>query len=109
LKVNNKVCLWNLTLILTTIKVRRLEGVDHLVRMSDDRTIKTVFLGKPGGRRRRRKAGIPEFMWLDRIENELTVMGAKRWTKKVEDRSVWAIFLKETLVTYTNRMPVKKK
>jgi len=46
LKVNNKICLWNLTLILTTIKVRRLEGAHHVVKMSDDRTIKTVFLGK---------------------------------------------------------------
>jgi hypothetical protein len=31
--------------IVTTMKVRRLEWAGHLVRMSDDRTIKTVFLG----------------------------------------------------------------
>jgi len=47
-------------------------------------------------------------MWLGLIENELTLMGAKRWTKKVEDRSVWAIFLKEELANYRGRMPVKK-
>ena len=43
-------------------------------------------------------------MWLDCIENELTLMGAKRWTKKAEGRSVWAIFLKEALVNCTDRM-----
>jgi len=94
--VNNKICLRNLTLILTTIKVRRLEGAGSLVRMSDDRTVKTAFLGKPDGRR---KAVIPEFRWLECIENELRLMGAKRWTKKAEDRSVWAVILKEALVT----------
>ena len=106
LKVNNKICLRNLSLILTTIKVRRLDGADHLVWMSDDRTIKTVLLGKPDGRRK--KAGIREFRWLDCIGNELTLMSAEGWTEKVEDGSVWAIFLKETLVNYTDRMPVKK-
>jgi hypothetical protein len=38
----------------TTIKVRRRESSDHLVRMSDDRTVKKVFLGKPDGRRKAR-------------------------------------------------------
>jgi hypothetical protein len=38
--------------ILTTVKVRRLERAGHLVRMSDDRTIKKVFLAKPDGRRK---------------------------------------------------------
>jgi hypothetical protein len=37
--------------IVTTIKVRRLEWAGHLVRMSDDRTVKKVFLGKPDGRK----------------------------------------------------------
>jgi hypothetical protein len=73
--------------------------------MCDDRTVKTVFLGQPDGRR---KAGIREFMWLDCIGNELTLMGAKRWTKKAEDRSVRAVFLKEALVNCTDHVPVKK-
>jgi hypothetical protein len=38
--------------IVTTIKVRRLEWAGHLLRMSNDRTVKKVFLGKPDGGRK---------------------------------------------------------
>jgi hypothetical protein len=36
--------------------------------MSDDKTVKKVFLGKPDGRR---KAGRPKLRWLDGNENDL--------------------------------------
>jgi hypothetical protein len=36
--------------------------------MSDDRTVKKVFVGKTN---RRRKAGRPKLRWLDCIENDL--------------------------------------
>jgi hypothetical protein len=78
-----------------TIKARRLEWAGHLVRMSDDRTVKKVSVGKPDGRR---KVGRPKLKWLDCIKNDLKFMGVKRWRKKSEDRSVWAIILKEALV-----------
>jgi hypothetical protein len=32
------------------------------------------------------------------IENVLIFRGVKRWRKKAEDRSIWAIILKEALV-----------
>jgi hypothetical protein len=54
----------------------------RVVRMSVDRTIKKVFLGKPDGRR---KAGRPKLRWLDCIENDLKLMGVRRWRKKSED------------------------
>ena len=41
--------------IVTTIKVRRQEWAGHVVRMSDDRCIKKVFLWKPDGRRKARR------------------------------------------------------
>ena len=44
--------------IVATIKVRRLEWAGRLVRMSDDRTVKRVFLGKPDGIRKSRKIKI---------------------------------------------------
>jgi hypothetical protein len=62
--------------------------------MSDDRTVKNVFLGKPDGKR---KAGKPKLRWLNCLENDAKSMGVKRW-KKAEDRSVWAAVLNEALV-----------
>jgi hypothetical protein len=38
--------------IVTSIKVRRLEWAGHEVRMDDERMVKRVFLGNPGGRRK---------------------------------------------------------
>jgi hypothetical protein len=81
--------------IVTTIKVRRLKWAGHVVRMSDDRTVKRVFVGKPDGRR---KAGRPKLRWLDCTENDLKSTAVKRWRKKAEDRSVWTSILKEALV-----------
>jgi hypothetical protein len=43
--------------IVTTRKVRRLEWAGHVVRMSNDRTVKKVFVGKPNGIR---NAGRPK-------------------------------------------------
>jgi hypothetical protein len=62
--------------------------------MSDDRTVKKVFLGKPNGRR---KAGRPKLRWLNCIENDVKSMGVQRWRKKAEDGSVLAVVLKEAL------------
>jgi hypothetical protein len=77
---------------ITTIK--RLERASHLVRMSDDRTVNNVFLGKPDGIR---TAGRPKLRWLDCIEEDLKSMAVKRWRKNAEDRSVCDIILKEAL------------
>ena len=65
-----------------------------MVRTSDYRTIKKVFLGKAD---RRRKAGGPKLRWLDCIESYLKLVGGKRCRKKVEDKSVWATILREAL------------
>ena len=81
--------------IVTTINVRTLEWAGHLVRMSNDTSVKKVFLRKPN---ERRKAGRPKLRWVDRTENYLKSMGVKRWRKKAEGRSVWVIILKEALV-----------
>jgi hypothetical protein len=79
----------------TTIKLTRLECSSHLTRMSDYGAVKKVFLGKPDGGR---KTGRPKLRWVDCTENDLKLIGVKRWRKKAKDRSVWAIILKEALV-----------
>jgi len=63
----------------TTIKVIRLEWAGHVVGMSDDRTVKYVFLEKPYGIR---KAGSPNLRWFDCIDIDLKSTGVKRWRKK---------------------------
>jgi hypothetical protein len=62
--------------------------------MSYNRTVKKVVLGKLDGRR---KVGRPKPRWLDCMDNDLKFLGVKRWRKKAEDRSIWAIILKEAL------------
>jgi hypothetical protein len=47
---------------------------------------------------KKEKTGRPKLRWLDCTENDLKWMCVKRWRKKAEDRSVWAIILKEALV-----------
>ena len=71
--------------VLTTIQVGRLEWAGHLVKMSDEKAVKIVFLGKPDGRS---QAGRPKLRWLDCIENDLKSVVVKRWRKKEEGRSV---------------------
>ena len=87
--------------------------------MSDDRTVKKVFLRRPVGRR---KAGRPKWGWLDCIENDLKWKGSRDFGKKVENRSAWAVILKRhwlickdrTLmnnnnkITFQTKMKVKK-
>jgi hypothetical protein len=51
-----------------------------------------------GETRRKKKGGRPKLRWLGCIGNDLKSMGVKRWRKKAEERSVWAIILKEALV-----------
>jgi hypothetical protein len=92
--------------IATTIKLRRLEWVGHLVRIADDRTIKKVFLGKPSGRRR---SGRPILRWINSVENDLKSVGVKRCRNKAETRSSWAVILKDAPVKLKELMLTKKK
>jgi hypothetical protein len=60
--------------IVTTIKVMRLEWAGYLVRMTNDRTVNKLFLGKKNGRRR---AARPQSRWLHYTENDLKSMSVK--------------------------------
>jgi hypothetical protein len=88
-----------------TIKVKRLEWAGHVVRMSDDRTVKKVFLGKSDGRR---KAGRPKLRWLDSIVND-EIDVCQEMEEESKDRSAWAIILKETPVKLKDITPKEKK
>ena len=78
----------------TQIKAKRIEWAEHMIRMDDDRTVKKIFKGNPGGRRYR---GMPRLRWLDSLEEDLRRMGVRRWRKKAENREEWAVIVKEAL------------
>jgi hypothetical protein len=63
--------------------------------MDDKRMVKSVFLGKPEGRR---NPGRPRLRWLDWVEDDLKTLAVRRWREMAEDREEWAIILKEEMV-----------
>jgi len=63
--------------------------------MSDDRTVKKIFLGETRRKKKSRKTNI---MWLACIANDLKWMGVKRWRNTAEDRTESAIIPKVALV-----------
>jgi hypothetical protein len=48
----------------------RLEWLGHVVRMEENRMVKRVYEGHPGGRR---KTGRTRKRWLDNIEEDLMI------------------------------------
>jgi hypothetical protein len=54
--------------------------------MEEDRMVRRVFEGHPGGRR---KTGRHRKRWLDDIEEHLRLMKVKRWRNKAAERKVW--------------------
>jgi hypothetical protein len=55
--------------------------------MEENRMVKRVFEGQPGGRR---KIGRPRKRWLDDIEEDLRLMKMKKWRNKATEREIWA-------------------
>ena len=80
--------------IVISIKVRRLQWVDHLIVMEDTRIVNKIFIGKLEERRNR---GLPKLRWLHCIEKDLQDIEVRILRKKAENRAEWAIILKETL------------
>jgi hypothetical protein len=65
--------------IVTFIKSRRIAWLDHVMRMDDKRTPKRILQWKPVGTRTR---GRPRKRWIAGIEEDLHIMGIRRWRKQ---------------------------
>jgi hypothetical protein len=70
------VCPINRQVIVGDIKSSSLRWLGHVERMAEDRAVKKVFKGKPGGRRLQ---GRPRKRWLDDVDEDLRKMGVRRW------------------------------
>jgi hypothetical protein len=78
--------------IIGDIESKRLGWFGHVVRMEEDRMVKGIFEGHPGGRR---KTDRPRKRWLDDVEEDLRLMKVKRWGIRATERTVWARIIRE--------------
>jgi hypothetical protein len=70
--------------IVRLIKSRRITWLGHVMRMDDKRTPKSILEWKPVGKRirgRRRKR------WTVDIEEDMQIMGIRRWTNQCKEKS----------------------
>jgi len=72
--------------IVRFIKSRRIAWLGHVMRMDDKRTPKRIFQWKPIGTRTR---GRPRKRRIAGIEEDLQIMGVRRWRKQCEERAEW--------------------
>jgi hypothetical protein len=65
-------------------KSRRITWLGHVMRMDDKKTPKRILQWKPMGTRTR---GRPRNRWIAGTEEDLQIMGVRRWRKKREKRA----------------------
>jgi hypothetical protein len=72
--------------ILRFIKSRRIAWLGHVMRMNDQRTPKRILVWKLIGTRTK---GKPRKKWIADIEEDIQIMGVRRWRKQCEKRAEW--------------------
>jgi hypothetical protein len=72
--------------IVRFIKSRRRAWLGHVMRMDDKRTLKIILQWKPIGTRTR---GRPRKRRIAGVEEDLEIMGVRRWRKQREERAEW--------------------
>ncbi|KAL4113792.1 hypothetical protein QTP88_017365 [Uroleucon formosanum] len=68
------------------IKGQRLQWFGHIMRRSEEETIRAVIEWQPEGKRPR---GRPRKRWLDIIEEDLKTVGVEEWKEIIQDREKW--------------------
>ena len=74
--------------IVRVIKSRRMRWAGHVERMSEERGVYRVLVGKPEGKRRMRR---PRRRWVDNIRMDLQEVGCgyMDWIGLAQDRDRW--------------------
>ncbi|KAJ0177442.1 hypothetical protein K1T71_007451 [Dendrolimus kikuchii] len=60
--------------------------------MGEDRSVRKAYLGRPVGRR---PVGRPKYRWKDRVEADLSELGASNWQETAPDREKWHALVSE--------------
>ena len=71
--------------IVKWINGQRISWLGHLERM-EDRMPKNIFTQQLVGTKRK---GTPSKRWREEVERDLQVLGVRRWTELVTDRTKW--------------------
>jgi hypothetical protein len=72
--------------IVRFIKSRRIEWLGHVMRVDDKRTHKRILKWKPTGTRIRER---PRNRWIADIEEDMQIMGIRRWRNRCKERAEW--------------------
>jgi len=72
--------------IIRFIKSRRIAWIGHVMRMDDKKTPNRLLQWKPIGTRTR---GRPQKRWITGIEEDLQIIGVRRWRKQYEEGAEW--------------------
>jgi hypothetical protein len=72
--------------IVRFIKSRRTAWLGHVMWMDDKRTPKRILQWKPIGTR---TSGTPQTRQIVGTEEDLQIMGVRRWRKQCEERAEW--------------------
>ena len=68
------------------IKSGRLAWLGHVMRMDGKGGANRMSEWRPVGRRIR---GRPRKRWIEEIEEDMLIMGIRRWRKQCEERAQW--------------------
>jgi len=72
--------------IVRFIESRRIAWLGHVMRIDDRGTPKRILQWKPIGTGSR---GRPRKRWIADIEEDLQIMGVRRWRKQCEEKAEW--------------------
>jgi len=73
--------------IVTVIKIRRLEWLGNVSRMNETGSVMKILEGKLEVKRGR---GRPRLRWINDVEDDLRKLGVKRWRTEALNREEWA-------------------
>jgi transcription termination factor 2 len=78
--------------IVRVIKSRRMRWAGHVARMEEERSVYTVLVGRPEGKR---PLGRPRSRWEDNIKMDLREIGIEgvNWIHLAQDRVQWRAFV----------------
>ena len=80
--------LYSLPNIVRVVKSTRMRWAGHVARMSEEKRVYRVLVGKPDGRR---PLGRPRHRWVDNIRMDLQEVGCgyMEWIGLAQDRDSW--------------------